>query len=231
MGAASRPDAGGAAVRTRQRRGAGLPRPARPRSTMSSTPTAIRSTAPSRVVGGLKRSEAIDVPPAVSRARACRGRDRRRRRSRVDRPAARRAACRLGRTCRSSYRRFPRPARADRPGYSCSTGPGAAQAVVRVGHVGIARSDPISSRCMLVNQILGGQFTSRLNEKLREERGFTYGVRSHFDCRRGRGPFSITTSLQSDRLAEALDDIHHELLALVGGRPPSRPSSTTPAGP
>ena len=75
---------------------------------------------------------------------------------------------------------------------------------------------------MLVNQILGGQFTSRLNEKLREERGFTYGVRSHFDCRLGRGPFSITTSLQSDKLAEALDDIHHELLALVGGRPPTQ---------
>ena len=73
---------------------------------------------------------------------------------------------------------------------------------------------------MLVNQILGGQFTSRLNEKLREERGYTYGVRSQFDSRLGKGPFSITASLQSDKLAEALDDIYHELLALVGDRPP-----------
>jgi predicted Zn-dependent peptidase len=71
-----------------------------------------------------------------------------------------------------------------------------------------------------MNQVLGGQFTSRLNEKLREERGYTYGVRSHFDCRTGRGPFSITTSVQSDKLVDALSDIHHELLALVGGRPP-----------
>ena len=64
---------------------------------------------------------------------------------------------------------------------------------------------------LVLNQILGGQFTSRLNTKLREERGFTYGVRSHFDCRRQPGPFSITTSVQADRLADALDDIHDEL--------------------
>ncbi|MGB2612677.1 MAG: insulinase family protein, partial [Isosphaeraceae bacterium] len=75
---------------------------------------------------------------------------------------------------------------------------------------------------ILVNQILGGQFTSRLNEKLREERGYTYGVRSHFDCRLGRGPFSIATSVQSDKLADALDDIYHELLALLGCRPPTQ---------
>ena len=100
--------------------------------------------------------------------------------------------------------------------------PGAAQAVVRVGHAGIARDDADFELTLLVNQILGGQFTSRLNEKLREEKGYTYGVRSHFDTRLGKGPFSITTSLQSDRLADALNDIYHELMALVGGRPPTQ---------
>ena len=94
--------------------------------------------------------------------------------------------------------------------------------MVRVGHAGITRADADFEPLQLVNQILGGQFTSRLNEKLREERGFTYGVRSQFDFRRGRGPFSITASLQSDKLAEALDDIYRELLALVGDRPPGQ---------
>ena len=47
-------------------------------------------------------------------------------------------------------------------------------------------------------------------------------MRSQFDFRRGPGPFSITSSLQSDKLAEALDDIYRELLALVGGRPPGQ---------
>jgi zinc protease len=99
--------------------------------------------------------------------------------------------------------------------------PGAAQAVVRVGHVGLPRNSSDYDQVLLLNQILGGQFTSRLNTKLREERGFTYGVRSHFDCRRSAGPFSIGASFQSDRVAEALDDIHNEVRALVGGRPPT----------
>ena len=81
---------------------------------------------------------------------------------------------------------------------------------------------PRSSTSLVLNQILGGQFSSRLNAKLREERGFTYGVRSHFDCRRQPGPFSITTSVQADRLAEALTDIHDELEALTGDRPPNQ---------
>jgi predicted Zn-dependent peptidase len=98
--------------------------------------------------------------------------------------------------------------------------PGAAQAVVRVGHLGIARGDSDFELALLANQVLGGQFTSRLNEKLREERGFTYGVRSHFDCRLGRGPFSIATSVQSDKLADALVDVYHELTAIVSERPP-----------
>lgn len=114
---------------------------------------------------------------------------------------------------------IPTPAPASHPRILLLDRPGAPQAVVRVGHVGIARDDNDFESAVLVNQVLGGQFTSRLNEKLREERGFTYGVRSHFDCRLGRGPFSITASLQSDKLAEALADLHHEVQALIGGRP------------
>jgi len=100
--------------------------------------------------------------------------------------------------------------------------PGAPQAVVRAGHVGIARSDPAYESMLVWNQILGGQFTSRLNAKLREERGITYGVRSSLDCRRQAGPFSISSAVQTNRLAEALDLIHQELETLVGTRPPSQ---------
>jgi predicted Zn-dependent peptidase len=100
--------------------------------------------------------------------------------------------------------------------------PGAPQAVLRAGHLGIARCDPEYDALLVVNQILGGQFASRLNEKLREERGLTYGVRSAFDARRQPGPFSINTTVAPDRLAEALEEIHHELEALTGSRPPSQ---------
>ena len=113
------------------------------------------------------------------------------------------------------------PALGDRPRILLLNRPDAPQAVVRVGHVGIARDDPDFEGLMLFNQVLGGQFTSRLNEILRERRGFTYGVRSGFDCRRGRGPFSIAASLQADRLDDALQDLYDELRALLDHRPPT----------
>jgi predicted Zn-dependent peptidase len=117
---------------------------------------------------------------------------------------------------------IPVPSRPGSPRILVLHRPGAPQAAVRVGHVGLPRTDPDFDAAMLINQILGGQFTSRLNEKLREEKGYTYGVRSHFDGRLGAGPFSIVSSLQSDRLADALDDVHQELLEMLGSRPPSQ---------
>jgi zinc protease len=99
--------------------------------------------------------------------------------------------------------------------------PGAPQAVARVGHVGTHRLDPDHNDLTVWNQILGGQFTSRLNAKLREEKGFTYGVRSHFDFRRGAGPFLVSSSLQADRLAEAIEDLRLEVIDLLNGRPPT----------
>ena len=98
--------------------------------------------------------------------------------------------------------------------------PGASQAVVRVGCVGISRLDPDFDRMLILNQILGGQFTSRLNRALREERGLTYGARSGFDCRLGAGPFAVSTAVQADQVALALDLIHQELVDLLGDRPP-----------
>jgi zinc protease len=115
----------------------------------------------------------------------------------------------------------PCPARGTGPRILVLDRPGAPQAVVRVGHVGLARLDPDFHDVQLLNQVLGGQFTSRLNAKLREEKGFTYGVRSHFDCRRGAGPFFVGASLQTDRLAEALADLRGEVEALATDRPPT----------
>ncbi len=100
--------------------------------------------------------------------------------------------------------------------------PGAPQAVLRIGHTGLTRTDPAFEQALLINQILGGQFTSRLNAKLREERGLTYGVRSQFDCRRGSGPFTISAAVQANRVAQALDEVYHEVSALLTSRPPTQ---------
>ncbi|WP_422924684.1 M16 family metallopeptidase [Singulisphaera sp. PoT] len=99
--------------------------------------------------------------------------------------------------------------------------PGAPQAVVHAGHVGVHRLDPDYTDLLVLNQILGGQFSSRLNAKLREEKGFTYGIRSSFDVRRSAGPFVVAASLQSDRLAEAIEDLRGEVEALLTDRPPT----------
>lgn len=117
---------------------------------------------------------------------------------------------------------IPRPPAGERPRILVLDRPGAVQAAVRVGHVGIRRLDPDYVDLLILNHVLGGQFTSRLNSKLREEKGFTYGIRSHFDGRRGPGPFSVSAALQTDRLAEALDDLRREILALCDDRPPSQ---------
>ena len=67
-----------------------------------------------------------------------------------------------------------------------------------IGHVSVARSDPDYLRLLVLNMVLGGQFVSRINMNLREDKGYTYGARTSFDARRGPGPFVLQASVQSD---------------------------------
>ena len=99
--------------------------------------------------------------------------------------------------------------------------PAAAQSEIRIGQVGLARSTQDYHPLIVLNMILGGQFVSRINMKLREEKGLTYGARTVFDFRRGRGPFILQTSVQSDGTAEAVKTSLQEIAALQAGRPPA----------
>ena len=76
--------------------------------------------------------------------------------------------------------------------------PGAAQAELRIGHSGVPRHHPDRVQLQVANSILGGKFMSRLNLTLREKHGYTYGVSSAFDFRRGPGPFVISTAVAND---------------------------------
>ena len=60
-----------------------------------------------------------------------------------------------------------------------------------------------------------------MNESLREERGLTYGVRSSFDCRKRPGPFTVSASVQPEKVGEALEQIRIELEAIAATRPPT----------
>jgi predicted Zn-dependent peptidase len=99
--------------------------------------------------------------------------------------------------------------------------PGSAQSEIRIGEVGLARDTPDYHPLILLNMILGGQFVSRLNMKLRQEKGLTYGARTTFDFRRGRGPFILQTSVQSDGTAEAVKASLEEIHAIRTDRPPT----------
>ena len=75
--------------------------------------------------------------------------------------------------------------------------PGAPQSELRIGHVAVARNTPDYHALVAANMVLGGQFVSRINLNLREEKGFTYGARTSFDFRRMAGPFALQVSVQT----------------------------------
>jgi zinc protease len=93
--------------------------------------------------------------------------------------------------------------------------PGSAQSQIRVGWIGVARSTPDYFPLQVLNTVLGGSFTSRLNLNLRERRGYSYGAGSTFDMRLGPGPFTASAGVQTDKTAESLTEFFVELNAIL----------------
>ena len=89
--------------------------------------------------------------------------------------------------------------------------PGAAQSVIRIGQVGIARSSADYAGVQVLNTLLGGSFTSRLNQNLRETHAFTYGAGSAFAARRLAGPFIAQASVVTAKTDSSLIEFMREL--------------------
>jgi zinc protease len=89
--------------------------------------------------------------------------------------------------------------------------PGAVQSEIRVGHIGVARNTPDYFAILVMNTVLGGAFSSRLNLNLRERHGFTYGASSTFVMRRHPGPFLVSTAVQTEVTGAAVREILLEL--------------------
>jgi zinc protease len=92
--------------------------------------------------------------------------------------------------------------------------PGAEQSQIRIGWVGVPRSTPDYFTLQVLNTILGGSFTSRLNQNLREKNQFSYGASSRFDMRLSAGPFFAGAGVQTDKTADALREFFNELTAI-----------------
>ena len=68
----------------------------------------------------------------------------------------------------------------------------------------MSRQTPDYHALLVLNMVLGGQFVSRINMNLREDKGYTYGARTSFEFRRGPGPFVLHASVQSDATVDAV---------------------------
>ena len=93
--------------------------------------------------------------------------------------------------------------------------PEAAQSQIRIGWVGVARSTPDYAVLEVLNTVLGGSFTSRLNQNLREKNGYAYGASSAFDMRLSAGPFLAAAGVQTDKTADALKEFFNELNGIL----------------
>lgn len=89
--------------------------------------------------------------------------------------------------------------------------PGAEQSQIRIGWVGVPRATPEYFTLEVMNTILGGSFTSRLNQNLREEHQYSYGASSRFDMRLSAGPFFAGAGVQTDKTSEAIREFFNEL--------------------
>jgi zinc protease len=89
--------------------------------------------------------------------------------------------------------------------------PDSVQSELRVGHLGIDRADPRYFAAMVMAALLGGVFGSRLNLRLREELGYTYGARCAFDPRRAVGPYTASAAVQTEVTVDAIRELIGQL--------------------
>ena len=97
--------------------------------------------------------------------------------------------------------------------------PGAAQSTFAIGNPGPPRNTPDYYALDVMNTILGGQFQSRLNANIREEKGYSYGVGSDFAFGKGPGPFRGGGDIVSEKTDVALIEFMKELRGIGGARP------------
>jgi zinc protease len=89
--------------------------------------------------------------------------------------------------------------------------PGAAQTELRIGHIGVPRSHPSYFPMTVMNAVLGGLFSSRINLNLRERHGYTYGAFSSFDWRCSAGPWCVSTAVKSEVSGDAVREVLTEI--------------------
>ena len=109
---------------------------------------------------------------------------------------------------------YPEPPKASATTVYLIDKPGASQSSFRIGSIGVPRSTRDYFALSVLNTILGGSFTSRLMQNLRETHGYTYGAGSRFDMRRSAGPFTASAEIVGNKTDSALVEFMKELNAI-----------------
>jgi zinc protease len=107
----------------------------------------------------------------------------------------------------------------DKAGIFLVDKPNAAQSVISIGQIGVSRDNPDYFPLQVMNSILGGQFSARVNMNLREDKGYTYGARTGYAFRRGAGPFSASADVQTAVTKESVAEFLKELRGIRGEIP------------
>jgi zinc protease len=104
--------------------------------------------------------------------------------------------------------------------------PDAGQAAVVVARRGVARVDPLYNVAQVANSVLGGGYSSRLNQEIRIKRGLSYGAGSQFEFRREPGPFSVSVQTKNESAVEVAGLIGAEISKMTSSSVPE--SELTP---
>lgn len=99
--------------------------------------------------------------------------------------------------------------------------PGAEQSQIRVGHIGIRRTDPAYVASRVFNQFFGGGFNSRLNRRIRIQEGLTYGARGSMSAGKEPGVFLVSTFTRTEKTAETASLVLEEVKRALA-EPPTK---------
>lgn len=99
--------------------------------------------------------------------------------------------------------------------------PGSPQSFILAGHVAPSTKAPNNIAIEAMNEILGGNFVSRINMNLREAKGWSYGSGTGLTAATGQRPFIVQAPVQTDKTGPAIAEIKKELAGMTGAKPPS----------
>ncbi|MFC0253673.1 M16 family metallopeptidase [Massilia consociata] len=97
--------------------------------------------------------------------------------------------------------------------------PGALQSVIVGAQLAVPRNHPDALPLEIVNDLFGGTFSSRINMNLREDKHWSYGVRSQLQAALGQRPFMSVSPVQTDKTREAMQELVREYRDIAGGKP------------